>query len=258
MSDLETTRFASFDGVELAVHRLRPESGAGRPIVMLHGLFSDADMNWIKFGHAQRIAALGYDVIMPDFRAHGDSDAPHDASAYPDNVLVRDVAALVDGFGLEDYDLCGFSLGSRTSLHATANDVLHPARLVVCGMGTTGLGNWERRAAFFLRVIDKFDTIKQGDSEYFARQFLKTQGIDRVAVRQLLLTMPDLDLAKLSNVTMPTAVVCGDEDSDNGSAPELAALLPDAVYIEVPGTHMSSVTKSELGEAIAGWLGEAP
>ena len=85
-------------------------------------------------------------------------------------------------------------------------------------------------------------------------QFLKSQGVDRVAARLLLDTMPDLDLALLANITMPTLVVCGDEDRDNGSAEELAGLLPNAEYVEVPGTHMGSVTKAELGEAIAGWL----
>ena len=54
---------------------------------------------------------------------------------------------------------------------------------------------------------------------------------------------------------MPTLVVCGDEDRDNGSAEELAGLLPDADFVEVPGTHMSSVTKPDLGQAIAEWLG---
>ncbi|HCI61163.1 MAG TPA: alpha/beta hydrolase, partial [Erythrobacter sp.] len=41
-------------------------------------------------------------------------------------------------------------------------------------------------------------------------------GVDRVAARLLLDTMPDLDLALLDNITMPTLVVCGDEDRDNG------------------------------------------
>ena len=121
-------------------------------------------------------------------------------------------------------------------------------------MGTAGLGEWHRRAAKFRRVIEEFDEIPRGDPDYFSMQFLKSQGVDRVAARLLLDTMPDLDLALLANITMPTLVVCGDEDRDNGSAEELAGLLPNAEYVEVPGTHMGSVTKAELGEAIAGWL----
>ena len=44
------------------------------------------------------------------------------------------------------------------------------------------------------------------------------------------------------------------EDDDNGSAEELADVLPNAVFEEVPGTHMSRVTKPEFGEAIAEFL----
>jgi pimeloyl-ACP methyl ester carboxylesterase len=68
--------------------------------------------------------------------------------------------------------------------------------------------------------------------------------------------MPDMDEASLGRVTMPTLVICGDEDRDNGSAEDLAQLLPAADFVETPGTHMSSVTKPELGEAMARWLME--
>lgn len=254
MIGFDTERFASFDGTELAIRR----TGQGRPIVMLHGLFSSADMNWIRWGHAETIAARGYEVLMLDFRVHGESEAPQDDTAYPQNVLVRDVAAMVEHLRLEDYDLGGFSLGARTSLHGVAQGALTPARLVVGGMGTAGLREWERRVAHFLRVIDEFDTMDRDDPAWFSRQFLKSQGVDRQAARKLLLTMPDMPLEDLRRVTMPTLVVCGDEDCDNGSARELADMLPDATYVEVPGTHMSSVTKPDLGEAIAGWLGTAP
>ena len=243
--------FESFDGTRLALHR----AGEGRPLVLLHGLFSSAEMNWIKWGHAQLLAEQGYEVLMLDFRVHGESEAPEAPGAYPQNVLVRDVAALVEHLALEDYDLGGFSLGARTSLHAAAHGVLEPARLIVGGMGTAGLGEWAKRSAFFKRVIDEFENIPRGDPAYFSMQFLKSQGVNRVAARLLLDSMPDLDLAMLSNVTMPTLVVCGDEDRDNGSAEELAGLIPDATFVEVPGTHMGSVTKPDLGQAMADWLG---
>lgn len=245
---ITTTRFASFDGTGLAVHR----AGEGHPVILLHGLFSSADMNWIKWGHADRLAAAGFEAVMLDFRVHGESEAPSGAQAYPPGVLVRDVEALVDhlGLGAGEYDLAGFSLGARTALHACAQSRLAPRRLVACGMGVSGLAEWERRADFFKRVIDEFDTIDRKDPAYFARQFLRSQGVPRAQARLLLDAMGDFDLSGLANITMPTLIVSGENDDDNGSASELAAMLPDAAYEEVPGTHLDSATKPEMGEAI--------
>lgn len=246
--------YAGFDGEPLALHRV----GAGRPVILLHGLFSSAEMNWIKFGHAAAIAARGFEVLMPDLRAHGASAAPHDPAAYPPDVLVRDLEALVSHLDLTDYDLGGFSLGARTVLHAAAKGAVAPARLVVGGMGVEGLTGWQRRADHFTRLIDRFDAITRDDPAWMAAQFMKSQKVDRAAVRQLLGSFTDLPLGQLAQVTMPTLVVCGTEDSDNGSAGELAALLPDAVHVPVPGTHMGSVTRPEFGRAIADWLGTEP
>ena len=53
MSEAALHFWTASDGVELAYHEL----GQGRPVILLHGLFSDANMNWIKFGHAARIAS---------------------------------------------------------------------------------------------------------------------------------------------------------------------------------------------------------
>lgn len=247
-----TSHFESFDGTRLAIHRV----GEGRPVVLLHGLFSSAEMNWIKWGHADRLAEAGFEAIMLDFRVHGESDSPTDPANYPKDVLVRDVVALVDHLGVEDYDLAGFSLGARTALHCAANQLLTPRRLVAGGMGLAGLTQWNKRSAFFKRVIDEFDTIKPGDPAYYSRQFLKSQGVDRVAVRLLLDAMTDLDAEALDNVTMPTLVVCGDEDQDNGSAKELVERLPNAAYVETPGAHLVSATKPEMGAAIVDFLSQ--
>jgi pimeloyl-ACP methyl ester carboxylesterase len=64
----------------------------------------------------------------------------------------------------------------------------------------------------------------------------------------------DIPPGPLSRIAMPTLVVCGAEDRDNGSAQALAEALPDGRYAEVPGTHMSSVTQRQFGEAIATFL----
>ena len=237
------------DGVELAWH----EAGEGRSAILLHGLFSDAKMNWINFGHADRIAAAGFRVIMPDLRAHGLSAAPHDTDAYPPGILARDLAELIAHIGLAEFDLCGFSLGARTVVQAVGEGAA-PRKAVLSGMGLRGLQNWDRRQQFFRDAIAAFDTAARGDPHWLAIQFMKTMKVDREAALLVLASFGGIKPEWLEAFTMPTLVVCGSEDEDNGSAAELAAALPDARFAEVPGTHMSSVTKPELGEEIARFL----
>lgn len=249
MSALQTELIASFDGTELAVSRV----GTGRPVLLLHGLFSSAEMNWLRFGHAQALADAGFEAILPDLRAHGASAAPHDPQAYPPDVLVRDAKALVERLELEDYDLVGFSLGARTAARAVIEG-LAPRRLVLAGMGLEGLSDWRARSALFTEAIERFDEVKRGESAFFAVQFMKTMKIDRTAARLLLDSVEDVAPAELERIGVPTLVLCGEEDRDNGSPQALADALPDARCETVPGNHMGSVTKPDLGQSIARFL----
>ncbi|QYU66404.1 alpha/beta hydrolase [Leptolyngbya sp. 15MV] len=224
MSDLRTDTIASFDGTELAVHRL----GAGRPVLLLHGLFSSAEMNWVRFGHAAKLADAGFEAIMPDLRAHGESGKPHDPAAYPQGVLAKDAAALVDALGLEDYDLVGFSLGARTAARAVIGG-LRPRKLVLSGMGLEGLAGWNRRAAFFIDAIDRFDEVKRGDPAFMAVSFMKTMEVDRAAARLLLQAVDDTGVEELAKIAMPTLVLCGDKDQGQHGRDDVALarhLLP--------------------------------
>jgi pimeloyl-ACP methyl ester carboxylesterase len=234
----------------MAYHTL----GEGRPVVLIHGLFSDANTNWIKFGTAQKVAAKGRRVIMPDLRAHGESAAPREAEAYPRGVLARDMRELIDHLGLDDYVLGGFSLGARTTVQLVGEGA-RPAQAILAGMGKEGLSDWNRRQAFFHEAIAQFDIAKRGDPWWMAIQFMKTMKVDRVAAGHLLRTFEDAHPDWIESFTMPTMVLCGTEDEDNGSAPALAEALPDGRYEPIPGTHMLSVTRPEFGERIAAFVG---
>ena len=247
MLDVETWKAS--DGVELAWR----EVGEGRPLILLHGLFSDSAMNWVKFGHAERIASEGFRVIMPDLRAHGASGKPHEPDQYPRGILARDLRELVAHLGLAEVDLGGFSLGARTIVEAVGEG-MRPGQAILAGMGLQGLKGWERRKTFFLEAIEQFDTAPRGDPHWLAIQFMKTMKVDMDAAALLLQSFCDAEDGWLAAFTMPTLVVCGSEDDDNGSAQELADALPDGTYRAIPGTHMSSVTKPELGEEIARFL----
>lgn len=241
--------FEARDGVQLAWR----EAGKGRPLLLLHGLFSSGEVNWIKFGTAARIADAGYRVIMPDLRVHGSSEAPHEEEFYPPDILVRDLEDLVAHLDLSDFDLGGFSLGARTSVRAVVAG-MNPRRLILGGMGLSGLAGWQRRGQFFKRVIAEYETAKRGDDSWLSIQFMKTMKVDRIAAAHLLDSFTDTPPEALAALTMPTLVVCGVDDRDNGSAPDLVAALADAQLVTIPGTHMSSVTEPELGEAIAAFL----
>jgi len=241
--------FTAPDGIELAWHEL----GEGQPVVLLHGLFSDAETNWIRFGHAAEIAARGFRAVMPDLRGHGTSARPHDPGAYPPDILADDGLALIAHLGLTDYDLGGYSLGGRTAVRMVATGA-RPERLIVAGMGLQGLLDTGGRSEHFKAILKGLGTHERGSPEWMAEAFLKTTGGDPKALLPLLDSFVDTSEEMLRSISLPTLVLSGADDHDNGSAEALAALLPEGHYVEVPGNHMSTVTKPELGAAIADFL----
>jgi pimeloyl-ACP methyl ester carboxylesterase len=251
---VQTHYWQSSDHQKLAYRSV----GEGPTVILLHGLFSDSFVNWVKFGHAELLAARGRRVVMPDLRAHGLSAKPHEESAYPGGILARDLKELVAHLELTDqpFDLGGFSLGSRTVVQAVGEG-LTPRRSVLGGSGLEGLLGWIHRKDFFVDALRLFDTASRGDPHWLSIQFMKTMKVDRIAAGRLLAAFESARPEWLDAFTMPTAVVCGTEDEDNGSAVALADRLPNATYIAVPGTHMSSVTKQEFGQAFADFLTDA-
>lgn len=248
-SPIEPQFFETFDGQRLAWR----EMGTGRPVVLIHGFFSDAHTNWIRYGHAATIAGAGFRVVMPDLRAHGSSAKPHEDAAYPPDVLMRDGFALLEHLGLSDYDLGGYSLGARTTMRMLANGA-RPRRAILSGMGLTGVTKTEGRGEHFRNILTNLGSFRQGSPEWLAEAFLKTTKGDPIALLHILDTFVNTREEDVRAVHMPVLVLQGVDDSDNGSARELANTLPHATYREIPGNHMSAVLKPELGREIADYL----
>ena len=232
------------DGVRLAYRVV----GSGRPLLLFHGYVSTATTNWIRYGHASLLAERGFEVVMPDLRGHGDSGRPHDASAYPPDVLTTDALSLVAHLGLTDYDVGGYSLGARTAVRMMVRGAT-PARAVVCGIGLDDVVSGAERGAYYRDVLSHLGTFARGSAEWQVEAFLRTVSGDPEALLLLLDSWVDTPIADVRAVPVPTAVVIGSED-DRG-ARELADVLPVSTYTEIPGTHMGAVTKPELGHAIA-------
>ena len=248
-NDLPVHHFRARDGLELAFR----EMGVGRPCILIHGYFSTAMVNWVRYGHAAKIAANGYRVVMPDLRGHGDSSKPHDVAFYPRDVLADDGLALVEHLELTDYDLGGYSLGARTTVRMLARGAT-PKRAIVAGMGLEGILHTGGRGGHFRNILTNLGKHKPGSAEWMAEAFMKTVGGDPVALLNVLNTFEDTPRETLTHIDIPTLVLTGAEDDDNGSAEALSAALPKGRYVVVPGNHMSAVTKPELGAAMAAFL----
>jgi pimeloyl-ACP methyl ester carboxylesterase len=129
-----------------------------------------------------------------------------------------------------------------------------PRRLVISGMGLQGMLDTQRRAGHFRKILTGLGSHPRGSPEWMAEAFLKTTGGDPAAMRPLLGSFVDSSEEELRSIAMPALVLSGDEDRDNGPAEALANILPQGRYVEVPGNHMSAVTRPELGRAIADCL----
>ena len=248
-TDLPIHYFESQDGQRLAYR----ETGEGRPLVLIHGYFSNAWTNWIRYGHAALLADAGFRVIMPDLRAHGDSAKPHDLAAYPPDILADDAFALLGQLGLDDYDLGGYSLGGRTTLRMLARGV-QPRKAVLAGMGFQGIVDTAGRGSHFRHVLTNLGSFARGTPEWLTEAFLKTTGGDPEALLLILNSFVDTPASELSKIMVETLVVNGAEDHDNGSGAALARALGHGRFTEIPGNHMNAVMKPELGRAIRDFL----
>jgi N-formylmaleamate deformylase len=107
----------------IAIHYTR--TGAGKPPVILsHGL-TDNGACWTRIARA---LASDYDVVMPDARGHGQSEAPE--HGYRTEDRAADLIGLIEQLQLDRLVLIGHSMGGESSAMAAAQ-APHLARAVI-------------------------------------------------------------------------------------------------------------------------------
>ncbi len=114
------------NGIRLSVH----QGGGGRPLILLHG-YPQNHMCWVKVAPE---LARHFNVIIPDLRGYGDSDAPADDaghSAYSKREMARDVIGLMDALGIERAMILGHDRGARVTYRLALD---HPHRVSRIGI----------------------------------------------------------------------------------------------------------------------------
>jgi pimeloyl-ACP methyl ester carboxylesterase len=102
-------------------HRIEYDSyGEGdRVVVLVHGLLMNRRM-FERLGPA--LAERGNRAICVDLLGHGRSDRPEDLRLYSMPLFARQVAALLDHFGLDSAVVGGTSLGANVALELATRD----------------------------------------------------------------------------------------------------------------------------------------
>jgi pimeloyl-ACP methyl ester carboxylesterase len=240
-----TLRIDSFDGVRIAYRSI----GIGKPLLMLHGLFSSGTANWIVPGIADRLGRMRRRVILPDFRGHGLSDKPEDAAAYPPDALAMDIEALLAALEVTDCDIAGYSLGARIAVRLVDRG-LRPGKLALCGMGLEGITNLTRRRAHFEDLIINGENSRNPAAAALVARFMDQMNMSDQVALNVLATQLDTPADRLALIEAQTRVICGDQDRDNGDPAALAAAIPGATLEQPPGEHLSTVSAPEFSDAL--------
>jgi pimeloyl-ACP methyl ester carboxylesterase len=224
MPNTSAAHAEAFDSAGVKIHYTI--TGAGNPVILLHGLSSSARLNWDKPG-VTALLAREHQVISVDCRGHGLSGKPEAADAYGIN-LVEDVVRLMDHLHLARARVAGYSMGGMIALKLIT---LHPGRVAAAVLG--GMG-WHRA----------------GDP---ADYFWQMTGGNRARLHVPAAcprSFPDLAVteAELRAMKAPVTVIVGDQDPCRQMYVEpLQKVRPDWPVKMIPDAgHMNCVTKTEF------------
>lgn len=249
---LNAPHFSAFHHDGLKLSYFDEGDPAGDPVLLIHGFASSAMVNWVHPGWLKTLGDAGYRVIAIDNRGHGQSDKPHDPAAYVPSRMAGDAVALLDHLGIPEAHVTGYSMGARISAFLA---LLNPHRvrsLVFGGLGIgmiDGVGDWDP-IADALRA-PSLDLVTHERGRMF-RAFAEHTRSDRVALAACIETSRELVTPEqLTRLDMPTLVAVGTKDDIAGSAEALAALMPRAEAVDIPGRdHMLAVGDKVFKKAV--------
>ena len=209
--------------------------GDGMPVLLTHG-FGAATGSW-----AGQVAAFKdrYRIIAWDMRGHGATDCAEDLVNFSQELIERDMAALLDHLGIEKAVIGGHSLGGFLSL---AFNVRYPERVKALFLQGCGPGyrRDEARETWNLRAEDRAKSLEDGGLAALGggpevRISLQRSATGLALASRGILSQVDARVIdSLPGIDVPVLIVSGDGDSDylDGSH-YMAGRIPGAINVLV-------------------------
>lgn len=260
----ETRHFTAGDGCRIAYQLT---GGADRPVLVLSNSIATSLHMWD--GQVQRLSEA-YRVLRYDFRGHGKSDTP--AGAYSVDRLGRDVIELLDSLEIKQAHFCGLSMGGWVGQWLAVHAPDRIGRLILSNTAAY-LGppsNFDAQIRAVLAVKDMADTADQFMRNWFPASMLAGPNEIVDTFRAMVLATPprglagcfaalrDCDLRRtIALIKAPTLVIGGIDDKVTlaSHSEEIAATIPGAKLVLLPGVHMLNVERpAEFLDAVTRFL----
>jgi len=222
--------------------------GAGKPLLLIHG-YTGKGSDWKKKPLYDSLVAGGFKVIIADLRGNGLSDKPHEPEAYANDAEAKDLMGLLKYLGIKKYEAVGYSRGSIILARLLVLDK-NLTRAVIGGMGADFTNPlWPRRIGIYEALM--YDSVK-GYDEF--RKRIAKDGLDRLALAYQQKEQPSTSKEALAKLKQKVMIICGDEDADNGRGQDLQQLIPQSVFVSVPGNHGSAWGTTAFAKEVLAFL----
>jgi pimeloyl-ACP methyl ester carboxylesterase len=260
-ADSPELRHFSSAGVDIAFIDAKPqERDLGEPILLIHGFASNHRINWVNPRWVDTLTKAGRRVVAFDNRGHGQSEKLYAPADYHADLMTRDAANLVAHLGIERADVMGYSMGARIAAYCA---LLYPPRVrsvILGGLGmhlVEGVGLPES-IAFALEAIS-LDEVTDPSGRTF-RRFAEQTASDLAALAACIRgSRQTLTREEVARIAVPVLIAVGTNDKVAGSALALAALIPGARALDIPGRdHMVAVGDRVFKAAVLEFLAARP
>ena len=228
--------FAS-DGVHLAYIDIAPEgTDRGEPILLIHGFASNHRINWVHPRWVETLAKSGRRVVALDNRGHGASQKLYAAHDYRSDLMARDAANLLAHLHIPRADVMGYSMGARISAFLALGKPELVRSMILGGLGDrlvhgAGLPVGIADAMEAPSIADLSDPM-QRMFRAFADQTKSDRRALAACIRGSRQTVTEKGMARIA---VPTLVAVGTRDDVAGDPLKLAAMMPNAEALEIPG-----------------------
>lgn len=238
------------------------DRGKGDAIVLLHGFAADKATNWRLTGWYRLLENSGFRVIAFDARGHGRSDKPSDPDDYAPEGIAVDAIRLLDHLDVDRADFFGYSMGARNTAWLLTEHAPRMRSAIIAGAGINMLApadakRWARKGYKLTADNEKTESLAVPSMTPLYRGATKLGGLAGALSACLLGSFPNMPADDFAAVDVPTLVISGSRDTVAGSPIPLAASIPGAKAVVVPGkSHLTVISDAFFKGAVLGFLGD--